>query len=123
MVNFTVTVCEIPPGAVKVTVAVYFPAIMPATLTLNEGGDVPPAVSLPGEGVTVSQGWEGAPAVQVRVPPPVLVMVMVCADGLTPTVVVRAMAGVLNCMAGGGAVMVMLMATPAGLPLTAPPVT
>lgn len=105
--------------------AVYFPATMLPTVTLNEGVDVPPAVSLPLDGVTVSQGWEGVPAVQVRVPPPVLVMVMVWAAGLAPTVVVKARAVALNCIAGGGgggAVMVTFMATDAGLPATTPPV-
>ncbi len=43
----------------------------------------------------------------------------VCACGLTPAVVLNARAVVLNCMAGG-AVMVMLIATPDGLPLTVP---
>lgn len=45
---------------------------------------------------------------------------MVWADGLTPTVVVNARAVGLNCMAAGGAVMVMLIATTDGLPLTDP---
>ena len=44
----------------------------------------------------------------------------VCACGLTPAVVVNARAVVLNCMAAGGAVMVMLIATTDGLPLTTP---
>src|SRR5579859_432963 len=92
---------------------------------LNEGVDVPPAVSLPLEGVTVSQGWEGVPAVQLRVPPPVLVIVMVWAAGLVPAVVVKLRAVGPNCMAGGGgggAATVMLMGTVAGLPFTAVPV-
>ena len=43
----------------------------------------------------------------------------VCAGGLAPTAVVNVRAVVLNCMAGG-AVMVMLIATTDGLPLTTP---
>ena len=61
---------------------------------------------------------EGVPAVQVRVPPPVFVIVIVCAAGLVPAVVVKFRALALNCMAGGGPVMVILMGTLAGLPVT-----
>ena len=52
-----------------------------------------------------------------------MVMVRVCADGLVPTVAVNERAAVLNCMAAGGTVTVMLIATADGLPLTAPPVS
>src|SRR5579859_1093290 len=89
---------------------------------LKEGVDVPPAASLPLDGVTVSQGWEGVPAVQLRVPPPVLVIVIVWAAGLVPAVVVKLRVVALNCMAGGGAITVTLMGTVAGLPVTAVPV-
>ena len=56
----------------------------------------------------------------MRVPPPVFVMVIVCGVGVLPPVEVNARAVVLNCMAGGGAVMLTLIAVTAGLPLTAP---
>lgn len=95
---------------------------MPVTLTLKEGVDVAPAASLPLEGVTVSQGWEGVPAVQLSVPPPVLVIVTVWRVGSVPAVVVKLREVALNCMAGGGAVTVTLMGTVAGLPVTTPPV-
>ena len=70
----------------------------------------------------MSQGCEGVPAVQLRVPPPVLVIVMVWVAGLVPAVVVKLKAFVFNCMAGGGAVTVTPIETVAGLPVTAVPV-
>ena len=70
----------------------------------------------------MSQDWEGVPAVQLRVPPPLLVMVMVWACGFVPAVVVKFRVVALNCMAGDGAVTVILMGTATGLPVTAPPV-
>lgn len=96
------------------------------TFTLKERVDAAPAASLPDAGVTVNQAgvvegeYTGAPAVQLRVPPPVLVTVIVCAGGLVPTFGVNARAVVLNCMAAGGAVMVILIATTDGLPVTTP---
>ncbi len=102
------------------TVAVYVPATIVATFTLNVRGVVCPAVSLPVVGATVNHGWDGAPAVHVNVFPPVFCRLMVCAAGLLPTVVVNVNALALSTIWGGG--MVIVIATVDGLPVTGRPV-
>ena len=79
-----------------------------------------PAGSLPGVGVTVSHGWDGAPAVHVNMSPPVFCRLMVCAVGLLPAVVVNVKKFALSAMWGEG--MVIVMTTTDGLPVTARPV-
>ncbi len=83
-VNVAVTVTAEPTEGVTTTVAVYEPAARPATLTLNAGDEVTFGVLLPLVGLTVSQGAEGVPAVQVSVPPPMFVILMDCATGAVP---------------------------------------
>lgn len=83
-VNVAVTVTAEPTEGVTTTVVVYEPAARPATLTLNAGDEVTFGVLLPLVGLTVSQGAEGVPAVQVSVPPPMFVILMDCATGAVP---------------------------------------
>jgi hypothetical protein len=73
MISVTVTVTAAPTEGVITTVALYVPAVGPAgpvTFTLKVSGVLCPIVSLPVVGVTVNHGWDGAPAVQVKVLPP-----------------------------------------------------
>lgn len=82
------------------------------------------ALSLPEAGVTVNHAADGVPTVQVRVSPPVFWMVMVCAAGLLPTVVVNArlpeVSVILSVICGGEIVMVTVIVD--GLPTTTLPV-
>ena len=78
------------------------------------------ALSLPEAGVTVNHDAEGVPTVQVRVSPPVFWMVMVCAAGLLPAVVVNARLLALSAICGGAIVMVTAIVD--GLPTTTLPV-
>ena len=70
MVRVTVTVIGFPTEGVITTVAVCVPAVKPVTSTVNVIEVDCPAASLPLDGDTVNQAFEGVPAVQVNVFPP-----------------------------------------------------
>ena len=70
MVRVTVTVIGFPTEGVITTVEVCVPALKPVTLIVNVTGEDCPAASLPLDGDTVNQVFEGVPAVQVNVLPP-----------------------------------------------------
>jgi len=78
------------------------------------------ALSLPEAGVTVNHDADGVPTVQDRASPPVFWIVMVCAAGLVPAVVVNARLLALSVICGGGIVMVTAIVD--GLPATTLPV-
>jgi hypothetical protein len=70
IVRATFTVSGVPADGVMITVALYVPAIKPATFTLKVIGVACPGVSLPVVGETTNQGCDGLPAVHVKVFPP-----------------------------------------------------
>src|SRR5260370_19375488 len=82
------------------------------------------ALALPEAGVTVNHAADGVPPFQDRVSPPVFWMVMVCAAGLLPAVVVNArlpeVSVILSVICGGAIVMVTAIVD--GLPTTTLPV-
>lgn len=76
------------------------PAVKPAVLAAKVRDELAPEASLPLVGLTVNHDADGVPAVHCRVPPPVLLMTIDCADGSVPAVLVKLIVLVLICMAG-----------------------
>ncbi len=92
----TVTVTAVPGVGVITTVAVYGPFVKPATFTLKVTVEDAWEASLPEAGVTVNHVAEGVPTTHDSVSPPIFCIVMVCAAGLVPAVVVNARAFALS---------------------------
>ena len=88
IVNVTVTVIALPDERVITTVAVNVPACIPFTFTLKTIVEDDCGGSWPLLGLNLNHGCEGVPAFHFKLLPPVLVTVIDCAGGLTPTVVV-----------------------------------
>lgn len=88
IVNVTITVIALPVEGVSTTVAVYVPACTPCTFTLKTIVEDDCGGSWPLLGLNLNHGCEGVPAFHFKLWPPVLVTVIDCAAGLTPTVVV-----------------------------------
>jgi hypothetical protein len=70
IVSVTFTVTGAPTEGVMTTVALYVPAVKPATFTLKVSGEACPGALLPDAGVTVSQACVGALTVHFNVFPP-----------------------------------------------------
>ena len=90
IVSVTFTVTAAPTDGVMTTVAVYVPAVKPATSTLKVSAVTCPAASLPVVGETTNHVCEGVPTVHVNVLPPGFWTLTVCVAGLVPAVVVNA---------------------------------
>ncbi len=113
----TVTVTAAPAEGIMTTVALYGPGLKAVTSTLKVAGEDAWEVSLPVVGVTVNHVEDGVPTVHVNVSPPVFCIVMGCAAGLFPTVVVNVRLFALSVIWGGA--MLMVIGTVDGLPATA----
>ncbi len=114
-VSATLIVMGEPTEGVIVTVAEYDPAFSPFILAKNLTRELAPELSLPPRGAVDNHPADGAPTVQFRLPPPLLVMVIACDGGLLlPWVPLKERLVEFTCMAGG--VIVMLSDTVAGLP-------
>src|SRR5258708_35876947 len=88
--SVTCTVTAVPGVGVITTVALYGrPGLKPATFTLKVIVEDCWEVSLPEVGVTDNHDADGMPTVQDSISPPVFCIVMVCAVGLLPAVVVN----------------------------------
>ena len=99
MVNVTGTVTEEAPEAFMVTVLLWLPTVKVPVLTLNITAPFP----VPVGGLTVNQGALSL-AVQLSVPPPMLLMLKVWVAGLAPPcVAVKEMVVGLVPMTGGTA--------------------
>lgn len=118
-VRVAVTVTVTPADDVRTNVAVYTPAASPVGFALQLSVEETFAASLPPVVSIVSHAADGVLAVQVRVPPPVLVIMIACVAGIAPAipaVAVKATADVLTCIAAGATIIVIGMVI--GLPAT-----
>jgi hypothetical protein len=103
-----------PTEGVIVTVAEYEPGFRPLVLTAKVTGELAPALSLPPRGEAVNQPADGRLTVQPRLPPPVLVILIVCEEGLLPCVAENDRLVLSTCMTGG--VILIVTVTVVGLP-------
>jgi hypothetical protein len=121
-VNVTGTVTEVAPVALRVTVPLWLPAVKVPVVAVSVTAPLP----VPEAGLSVNHAALSL-ALQLKVPPPVLLMVKVWAVGLAPARAVKEKLAGLAPMAGGRGAVVTVNVTgtmteeaPVALSITVP---